>query len=256
MHIAINIDHNYVPYAMVMLESLFRNGCQDTVVLHLLYESLSAYDIEKLSQYMRRNQGEIRTYKMDSRIFDGFPDLQRWSVETLFRLKIPEVLPEDLHRVLYLDVDMVIEKSLRELYERDFNDKYLIACVNTDGKIEQKEKNITWNRKADIPYFNAGVMLLNLKKIRQRCSFQKYCDIVRNKKGLFPYLDQDLLNYVFGEEAGYVPAEIYNCIISPEMESIPEDAAIYHFGTADKPWLKRGENKYYEIWWKYARSTF
>lgn len=256
MHIAINIDHNYVPYAMVMLESLFRNGCQDMVELHLLYESLSAYDIEKLSRFMEWNQGRLRTYKMDSRIFEGFPELQRWSVETLFRLKIPEVLPEQIERVLYLDVDMIVEKSLQELYEMDFNNKSLIACENTDGKIDVKEKNISWNRRSDIPYFNAGMMLLNLGKIRQRCSFQKYCDIVRNKRGLFPYLDQDLLNYVFGEDVDYVPARQYNCIISPESQCIPADAAIYHFGTAEKPWLKRGETKYYEIWWKYAESTF
>lgn len=256
MHIAINIDHNYVPYAMVMLESLFRNGCRDTVVLHLLYESLSAYDIEKLSRFMERNQGQIQIYKMDSRIFAGFPDLQRWSVETLFRLRIPEVLPEHIHRVLYLDVDMVVEKSLQELYNMDFNDKSLIVCVNTDGNVDDKEKNILWNRRADIPYFNAGMMLLNLEKIRQVCDFQKYCGIVRKKQGLFPYLDQDLLNYVFGEDVVYVPAEQYNCIIGPETECIPEDAAIYHFGTAEKPWLKKGEKKYYEIWWKYARDTF
>lgn len=253
MEIAINIDHNYVPYATVMLESLIRNGSKDGVVLHLLYESLSEYDIEILRQLMKKNNGQLRTYKMDSQIFQGFPDLQRWTVETLFRLKIPEVLPKSLKRVLYLDVDMIVEKSLEELYFADFNNKSLIVCRNTDGKVNEKEKNALWNRREDIPYFNAGVMLLNLEKIRRVCCFQKYCDIVRDRQEMFPYLDQDLLNYVFGEDVKYVSSERYNCIISPETEHFPDDAAIYHFGTGDKPWLKKESSRYYEIWWKYAR---
>lgn len=253
MEIAINIDHSYVPYATVMLESLFRNGSKDRVALHLLYESLSEYDIEILRHLMNKNNGQLRIYKMDSQDFQGFPDLQRWTVETLFRLKIPEVLPKNLERVLYLDVDMIVEKPLEEFYLTDFNNHSLIVCRNTDGRINEKDKNTLWNRKGDIPYFNAGVMLLNLEKIRRVCNFEKYCDIVRDRQGLFPYLDQDLLNYVFGEDVGYVPAEQYNCIISPETEYFPENAAIYHFGTGDKPWLKKENSRYYELWWKYAR---
>lgn len=51
----------------------------------------------------------------------------------------------------------------------------------------------------------------------------------------------------------YVPAKIYNCIISPDSKNFFEKTSIYHSGTSEKPWLEMKDEKYYEIWWKYAR---
>lgn len=51
----------------------------------------------------------------------------------------------------------------------------------------------------------------------------------------------------------YVPAKIYNCIISPDSKNFSEKTSIYHFGTSEKPWLEMKDEKYYQIWWKYAR---
>lgn len=253
MDIVINIDHNYLPYAIVMLESFFRHNQEESRV-HLLHASMAEEDIGKLRQFVARYHGKLETYQVEESLFEGFPDLQRWSVETLFRLLIPEVLPKHLERALYLDADVIVEKPLRQFYAMDFQGKSMVVCRNTDGKVDEEEKNRIWKRKDGTAYFNAGVMLLNLEKMRQICSFERYSQEVQNAHGLFPLLDQDLLNYVLGEDVLYMPASEYNCIVSPDSKNFSEDTAIYHFGTAQKPWGDRKPGRYYDVWWNYAES--
>lgn len=255
MDIVININSNYLPYAIVMLESFFCHNSEVGTCVHLLYASMKDKDREVLRQFVEKNGGQLETYQVDGALFEEFPALQRWSVETLFRLLIPEVLPQSMNRVLYLDADIIIEKSLRQLFFIDFQGKSMAVCRNTDGKVDEKEKNRIWQRRSDIPYFNAGVLMMNLERMRKVCTFERYCFEVRKNQALFPLLDQDLLNYVFGEDVCYIPAEEYNCIIGPERGDFPKKASVYHFGTSEKPWLKREQDKYHELWWKYAEKT-
>ena len=254
MNIAINVNDAYIPCAMVMLQSLFENNPECSIVVHLLHASVSETELEKFRRYINSQNGELKVYTIDTAVFQKFPDVGRWSVETYFRLLLPEVMPVQIKKVLYLGADIIVNGSIKELYNMDFGKYCIIACPNMDCAVDAEERNKRWNRKGQLQYFNAGVMLLNLEKMRKRCSIEKYCSIIRKAPDDFPMLDQDLLNYVFGNDVSYVPALKYNYIIAPNSELEEGSTIIYHFGTKDKPWQKMGAEKYYEIWWQYARK--
>ena len=104
-----------------------------------------------------------------------------YSMLRLFADRLAE-LPD---KILYLDTDTLINSDLQEFYDIDITD-YEIACVKDAYNWASPSRWLTKN------YFNAGVLLLNLKKIRETGMFTKARQLCHDKKML--YMDQDALN--------------------------------------------------------------
>ena len=98
---------------------------------------------------------------------------------TLLRLLADEVecIPDKL---LYLDIDMMIADDISKLYNIDISD-YEYAAV--------KEKYGCWAIRPD--YINAGMLLLNMAKIRKTGLLEKARERIKTKKMLFA--DQDAI---------------------------------------------------------------
>lgn len=92
---------------------------------------------------------------------------------TLLRL-LADLLPEIPDKLLYLDIDIMIAGDIRKLWDIDVTE-YEYAAV--------KEKYGCWLIRPD--YFNAGMLLLNMKKIRETGLLRKARDLIRTKKLLF-----------------------------------------------------------------------
>lgn len=78
-------------------------------------------------------------------------------------------------KILYLDIDIMATKDISELYDLDISEYEYGAVLDHLGKIY-----IRYN------YTNSGVMLINMKKIKQTKLFEKSRNLVINKKMLFP----------------------------------------------------------------------
>ena len=98
---------------------------------------------------------------------------------TLLRLLADQVA-EIPDKLLYLDIDMMCGGDLSQLYNIDIED-YEYAAV--------KEKYGCWIIRPD--YINAGMLLLNMKKIRETGLMEKARKMLQERKLLFA--DQDAL---------------------------------------------------------------
>lgn len=98
---------------------------------------------------------------------------------TLLRL-LADLVPNMPDKLLYLDIDMMVAKDLTELYNIDIED-YEYAAV--------KEKYGSKVIRRD--YINAGMLLLNMKKIKQTKLLEKARNMIRERKLLFA--DQDAI---------------------------------------------------------------
>lgn len=85
-------------------------------------------------------------------------------------------------KLLYLDMDIMIAGDIRQLWEIDVSG-YEYAAV--------KEKYGCWLIRPD--YFNAGMLLLNMKRIRETGLLVKARERIRRKKMLFA--DQSAIFY-------------------------------------------------------------
>lgn len=98
---------------------------------------------------------------------------------TLLRL-LADLVPDMPEKLLYLDIDMMIGDDISKLYNIDVSD-YEYAAV--------KEKYGCWLIRPD--YINAGMLLLNMKKIADTCLLAKAREKIKNRKMLFA--DQDAI---------------------------------------------------------------
>lgn len=190
----------------------------------------------------------------------------------LYRLKAPSALPQ-LDKVLYLDTDTMVREDLRELFETPMDGIYIAGVPVVWAQIKKSDRN-RWLKHSGIPgmdyYVNSGVLLMNLKAMREDGIEDKSLALV-GKKEFAPLdpADQLILNYVCYGKIGFIPCR-YNVTMSnmkhakrmidlysaKEVREAFDDPAIIHWTGAGKPW------KYYDVllaheWWRhYIQSPF
>ena len=100
---------------------------------------------------------------------------------TLLRL-LADLYPRLPDKLLYLDMDIMIANDIRQLWDIDVSE-YEYAAV--------KEKYGCWLIRPD--YFNAGMLLMNMNKIRETGLLARARELIRTKKLLFA--DQSAIFY-------------------------------------------------------------
>ena len=130
INVAAALDSNYVKYAYVMLTSLFENQTSDCqVYVYLLQSGLKKGEKECLQELVESYGGRMHWLNVDVSVFPANISLLRyWSLEAYYRLMLQDILPEEVDRILYLDIDIIVNKPLDELYDMDFEGKLLCAC--------------------------------------------------------------------------------------------------------------------------------
>ena len=189
---------------------------------------------------------EILNIKIDAEKVKHFstPD-EHIKYMTYFRYFIAEFVKED--RALYLDCDMVVHGNINPLFQKDFEENYIIAVP--DGWY----KNI----------FNAGMMMVNVHKWKTDNICQNLLELTAEKHQEV-YGDQGVLNLLFENKWKKVSPH-YNFVVGldtlahwaqkPEwfLNSWDENykPAIIHFEGKDKPWNDSLKTRYRELWWFY-----
>lgn len=164
------------------------------------------------------------------------------------RCWLSKILKED--KVLYLDIDTIVLGSLNELWNIDITD-YAIAAWVEDKDENLLPESFRWPRRRlqKSRYVNSGVILFNLKFIREHGIDDKQIKLLNEEK--FPFPDQDVINLACD---GYIkPLEpIYNFsnLITKKAPDI-KDVKIYHMVNY-KFWNgKNPKHKYHYLWDKY-----
>jgi lipopolysaccharide biosynthesis glycosyltransferase len=112
--------------------------------------------------------------------FGGCPNEQCYcSPYTLLRL-FADLLPEIPDKLLYLDVDILFNRDIALLYNTDISRYEYAAARDHYGKYLLNPN-----------YINAGVLLLNMKRIKKTGLFVKARNLIKTKKLLFA--DQDAI---------------------------------------------------------------
>lgn len=253
---------DYLRHTATAIVSILENT-KDNVMIHLIHDSsVKKVSIRKLENMVSSYHQQIRFYKVNEAYFidlakkiKSSTQIKGFSIGTLFRLKIAEILLLD--KVLYLDSDIVVNMDLSELWHINL-DSYSLAAVldlkDTRYKIINRfhffKMNIL-NRR----YFNAGVILFNLKRIRSKVDmltesvhfFKRY-----PKDAIF--FDQDALNYLFQNECLFLSSKYNFMPVALPEGRVPSDyKAIIHFA-GPKPW-KYICSQFDPLYWFYLSKT-
>jgi len=269
MNIAIALNNQVIIPAYVMIHSLVINNTEHPLYLYVLHSELTEENMNLLKEAMQidKNNNDIHFIKIDPSKTIGLPYNEFWSLEMYYRLMLPEVLGNDIERVLYLDVDIIINKNIWDFYNSDFENHMLIATkdlVALDVPESSKERNAFFLdlKEQGMTYFCSGVLLMNLKKLKPEYTFQRYMDIFETIKDKIIMPDQDLLNYVHFKDVKLVDEIKYGLFTYTAhkngltYDDVKNNVSILHFSGPTKPWtvnLIRYDIE--KIWWEYAKTT-
>ncbi len=244
MNIVYAIDKNVYKLALVSVSSLLENNKNEKITIYLLYQKISPFIFKKFESLQKIRAFNLKKIKVDISHFKGLPFLPL-TVETWFRLELAELLPNE-DRTLYLDCDTMICSSLSEIYNRPMDDNDVM--VRYENNLFAKEY-LTLKSKT---YFNAGVMLCNLKAWREHNLSKKLFEIAYRYKGKLKYNDQDVFNIVCdSSKILFNPGDVF-LTYHPDNA---ENHTIVHFIGPKPNTIECVNKKYQQEWWNYARKT-
>ena len=221
----------------VVIASVLKNNRHDRFVFHVLHRNISDRNqaLLKASAEKWRN-GRIVFHAVASEFFAAAPlPSPHISVESYFRLMLPKIL-EDESRTLYLDVDILCRKGIRELWETEL-DGYACAAVAEEtypgGSLLHFACPAPVERQA---YFNAGVMLFNLDYIRAKGLESVPFGILETWTEKIGYADQDVLNLAYHGKVKFISRK-FNFMGKWGPERVHSPVVIRHFASfSQKPW--------------------
>ena len=266
IHIALAVcdpKGTYTQHAAVTIASVFANT-KSPVCIHFLHdETLTEYNRNKLTELAGNFQQEIKFVNVDSYLAKSSIDISRLSNDgfkgTVFRLLLPQLSSED--KMIYLDSDIVVTMDIAELWAVDLQEN-AVAVVRDVLSIEYLEGTRGWSeRYCKIwsilgikigEYFNAGVLLINLKKLREEYDFLKAVETFYAKYGkCIIFADQDCLNYIFTNDRQLIEEKFNSIRYTEKMEL---SGKIWHLA-GEKPWVTYSRPGLDELYWKYLRKT-
>lgn len=256
MNIIISVDSNYLEKAKTMLFSLYLHNKKEDIKLFVLNYRLTNNECAELKNYLLK-KCEMKVFFIDigHSFLDEFPIIyDRFSVEMYYRILAQFLLPSNISRALWLDADIVIMKNISEFYNQSFNEKLYVVCEDSENKSEYvqviaKKLGLSESHK----YFNSGVLLINLEKLRLQTSLSHIIEISTSIKDCLTCPDQDILNYIYSGKVKYNDWKMYNYQLST-IEKIPSNELkrikILHYSGPNKPWNDWQINSTSKYYWK------
>ena len=272
----------FAPYTSVTIQSILDHTTKN-----------HNYDIIVTSKDMSEDNAEILCSMADAfenvsirvvnvkKIYDSIIQVEdeRFGGETVTRIFLMELLP-DYDKVLNLDSDMIVCADVAELYNTDITNYYMGAVQDLQSYISYyKYTNVYFNHEfvnhvlgldSIESYYNGGLFLLNLKKIRTSFTSKEIANtIIKNK---FRFLEQDAFSSLFHtavlgldwqwnwqcDADRYFESHI-NTIFDisgyrNKFNDARKNPKIIHYLTTVKPWAN--ERIYLaSIWWERASHS-
>ncbi|MFL5895587.1 MAG: glycosyltransferase family 8 protein, partial [Thermoleophilaceae bacterium] len=260
-------DSAYLVHTAAMVSSILEHSGGLDVRVHYLHEpALDRREAAKFESFVEARGGSATLIPVAAERIAGLPAAFNHVTEAMwYRIFLSELLP-DVERVLYLDADTLAMDDLRPLWETELRGFALAAVTNV-----WEPWNLGYPAALGLrrPYFNSGVLLMNLNRMRELDADARVADYALANRDSLTWPDQDALNVVLGDER----VELYprwNCMNSVLLfesanevfgeEAVAEARArpgIRHFeGPAiNKPWHLLGQSRDAGEYFRHRRQT-
>jgi lipopolysaccharide biosynthesis glycosyltransferase len=271
-------DRYAMPLAVTLYSTLINLEKDSTLYLYIIDGGISTKSQKQLQKVLNIKHIDLHIKWItppEQKFLNGVKTHSWVSTATYLRLLIPDVLPEKFEKAIYLDSDLLVMANLRELWNEEIENYALLAVRDTLvqnisshlGIIKYKELGL----EPETPYFNAGVLVINLKKwrsekIRQKvleylCKYKKYIQM-GDQEGINAVLANDwkhlhykwnvmphILAYERWEESTVKDA------IRPIVKELIHNPNICHFAGFHKPWQLVCEHPLQLQWIRYLKQS-
>jgi len=223
VHVCFTVrDENalYSKFAGTAMLSLFSNTAipSPSINVHILHDNTLTDDNRSKFSYLAGRYGVfVKFYNVEElcankikNISDLFTKINKadFSSGSFYKFLIPQVLPADIQKIIYLAVNTVTNLDINELWKIELGDKVLgvVPALAIGSDIHTQDKIVADGFVKADDYFSSSVMLMNLEILRkEEKTLAEGMEFV-NKHGYFNLLDQTILNYCFATRTVKLPA--------------------------------------------------
>ena len=230
-------DKNYAKYLSPLIESILRNTSY-ICNFYVVFSTINEEDRQKLNK-------TVNDFKTSTLYFIKFENINilnnaslskyaetfRGGYDTYSRLFLTELLlPLGVKKCVYFDIDIIVKGNIDCLFDIVENVNYAYGVIDSVTiKNEQGSKFVSDT------YINAGVLVLNLEKLKT-IDFAKRClDFLITFGKEIKYMDQDCINYVLGNKYIETIDQKFNEYL-PSSKKV-KNAVVLHFTGPFKPWM-------------------
>lgn len=239
------IDRGFVELAGVMLKSLVTNGDVGDCKIVVVCDNLTQRDKQDILECALPSKVEFKDLtSSDLSKLRYLPTNSNWSRTIYARLILPELLNVASGKILYLDADILILRSLRPLLELDLGDFPVAACGGISPEASQRLE-----LHPSTKMLNSGVLLFDAKNWRREGLSEKSLLVASEKTPLLKFFDQDALTIALSGNFLSLGLEWNN----PGRGDL-SDVAILHF-THDKPNSVRCRHPAKGLYLQYRKAT-
>ncbi len=261
--LAVCISDSYAQHAAVVIASVLKSNPTDSFDFHILSGDLSSTNISLLKS-MACDRLRIFPHAVDRARFNAYPIVvEYFSQEIFYRYLIPELI--NASRVIYTDVDVLVQKPIRQLWETPLTAQHPLAAVReindassrTAGWIQYKQ---AIGLDAEVPFFYSGLLLIDCDQLRKENAVEElFADTTWCAEHLsaddFSASDQVVINRVFAHRILDLP--LAYCVTGAMLkEGYKGEIIIRHYaGYYEKPWVNIAWNWHWGAYWKTLVKT-
>ena len=292
INIAICFDENLVHAAIVLVSSIRKNAKSNRSVNIYAVTTVKKIDLALFLEPKAATNVKL-IFKYVDNVFKYFPCRDYISNATYLRFLIPDILL-DVNKIIYLDVDTIVDRDLAELFDVDLEgcpvaampDYWLLVgslywpdyCIPYEGSLYRFNDYIRTVLNICIykndEYFNCGVLLIDLAYWRRHDVAKTTLAYLSTHPNLY-FMDQDALCHCIAgsfvrldqrwnafAEASFPDARSLFAKLRGVMRPWHairavwrKDPWIVHYAGANKPWDPMKESTAHDgIWWRYAKE--
>ena len=259
---------HYSKFVGTTMCSIFENTDSE-VTVHILHDNtLSQDNRDKFSYLAGRYRQCVKFYNVEELCADRIAEINflfpkasetRYTIAMFYRFFIPQVLSADIEKAIYLDADIIVNLDINELWKYNLADKPLAAVpeilIEVNPSLATAGKYLVQNNLvAYEDYFNSGVLLMNVKILRDReDDIKRGLNFIGENMQEILLLDQDVLNYLFAKDYVKLPKKFDIFMYQIVKETTQPSSAIYHY-IMENPQLNMND-PFNRLWMSYFMKT-
>lgn len=247
MNLLFAIDDNFVQQLETVLLSIHLNTKSQEFNIYVLQKKRLAKEAE-LAAFCKQLKMTYHPVMVKQSLFENAPVTDRYPTTIYYRLLAHQMLPQALHKILYLDADILCINDLSPLYNTALGNNLFASAIHASltNTTDVINKIRLQNFGAD-GYYNSGVLLMNLDLMRQEVDANQIFDYICRHILLLP--DQDVLNALYSERIKTIPDQLYNfdtrngkiyetiSLGEWDLDWVIKNTVILHYCGREKPWL-------------------
>lgn len=260
IHVCFCFDERYFQHALVSIASCIdRCRPETSLVVWVFSDNLHPAQVRILTERISGRNARLEVKLIhDLTALGGVPVNGHVSLATYFRILLPDLLPPEVDRVIYLDCDIVAVGDISGIGRIDLGGRYVAAVENPNfDRYASLGMQLEWG------YFNAGVLLVNLALWRRDSITRRALEFATKNRDRLLSWDQDALNAcVAGRWLRLDPKwnvqtsflysrSTYEDGATPGYSSALREPLILHYSSSSKPWKPDDDHpmrhQYFEV---------